>query len=83
MQAEIINIGNSKGLRIPKAILSQCKIKNIVDLTIKGNSIIITPTENLRAGWSESFKLMHKAGDDTLIDRDTTPNSWDDREWEW
>ena len=30
MRVEIIRIGNSKGLRIPKAVLEQCGIKTAV-----------------------------------------------------
>lgn len=43
MKASIIRIGNSKGVRIPKALLEETKLKDSVDITIKGDSIIISP----------------------------------------
>lgn len=83
MHAEIIRIGNSKGLRIPKALLKQCKIKNIVNLTIKDHSLIITPCENIREGWEESFSTMAKNKEDNLLDENYLDYSLDVEEWEW
>ncbi|HJD59541.1 MAG TPA: AbrB/MazE/SpoVT family DNA-binding domain-containing protein [Rickettsia endosymbiont of Omalisus fontisbellaquei] len=81
MHAEIIKIGNSKGLRIPKAFLEQCKIKSTVNLTVKNHSLIITPYENIREGWEESFKTMAKKKDDQLLDEDYI--DLDTEGWEW
>ncbi|MDZ7785843.1 MAG: AbrB/MazE/SpoVT family DNA-binding domain-containing protein [Candidatus Saccharibacteria bacterium] len=43
MQAKIIKIGNSKGVRIPKALLEQSKLGERVTLEVRKNSIVITP----------------------------------------
>jgi antitoxin MazE len=83
MYAEIIKIGNSKGLRIPKAFLKQSKIKNTVQLTVKDHSLIITPYEEVRSGWEDSFKLMAENEDDTLLDMNNIEHSWDEEEWVW
>lgn len=81
MHAEIIKIGNSRGLRIPKAFLEQCKIKSTVNLTVKNHSLIITTYENIREGWEESFKTMAKKKDDQLLDEDYI--DLDTEGWEW
>ncbi|MGX6960233.1 MAG: AbrB/MazE/SpoVT family DNA-binding domain-containing protein [Rickettsia endosymbiont of Pentastiridius leporinus] len=83
MHTEIIKIGNSRGLRIPKAFLEECKIKNIVNLTVKNHSLVITPYENIREGWEESFKAMAKNKDDYLLDKDDINDSLDTEEWKW
>ena len=83
MRAEIIRIGNSRGLRIPKAILEQCGMKTSVDLRIKDHSLIITPSEDPRAGWEESFKLMAQNKDDTLLDEESLSHAVDEDEWQW
>jgi len=83
MHAEIIKIGNSRGLRIPKAFLEQCKIKNTVNLTVKNHSLIITPYENIREGWEENFSVMAKNKDDHLLDANYVDYSLDTEEWEW
>lgn len=83
MRAEIIRIGNSRGLRIPKAVLEQCGMKNIVDLRVENHSLIVTPYEEARVGWEKSFQLMAKNKDDTLLDKDSLSHSWDEEEWQW
>ncbi len=83
MRAEIIKIGNSKGLRIPKAILEQCGLKDTVDLTVKNHMLMIKPYEEAREGWEKAFELMAKNGDDSLVDEETLSHSWDEEEWKW
>jgi len=83
MRAEIIRIGNSRGLRIPKAVLEQCGMKTAVDLRVEDHSLIVTPYEEVRAGWEKSFQLMAKNKDDTLLDDGVLSHSWDEDEWQW
>lgn len=42
MKAKIIRIGNSKGVRIPKALLEETRLGPEVELSLRGNEIIIT-----------------------------------------
>lgn len=83
MRAEIIRIGNSKGLRIPKSILQQCGIQTSVNLEVEDHSLIITPYKNPREGWEKDFQLMAQNKDDTLLDADFIEHSWDEEEWQW
>ena len=85
MNATIRNIGNSKGVILPKSILAQCDIKNEVSIEVKDNHIIITATETKtakRQGWAKSFKEMAENGDDALSMPDvfTDENTED---WTW
>lgn len=41
MRIPIINIGNSKGIRIPKAILKQVSFSGEIDLKIENGSIVL------------------------------------------
>jgi len=43
MKTTIIPIGNSKGIRIPKAVLEQCNFSKDVSLEVKGDCLIIKP----------------------------------------
>lgn len=67
MQMDIIKIGNSKGIRLPLAVLKQCGIDTKVELEIKDNCIILKPVVNARQGWAEAFERMHKSNDDILL----------------
>ena len=83
MKAELIKIGNSRGLRIPSTILKQCGMNKKVNLTVEDHRLIITPCEEARLGWENDFKHMAHNDDDLPLDSDITDHSWDDEEWQW
>ena len=80
MKVNIIKIGNSQGVRIPKTIMEQCGFKESVEMEIKDGNLILKPTQ-VREGWAESFQNMAANGDDQLIIDDTIPTEYD-QEWE-
>lgn len=67
MQTQVINIGNSKGIRIPKTILKKYNIQDKINLVLEEDFIVIKPIEEPRKGWEEAFKEMHENGDDKLL----------------
>lgn len=66
MQIPVIQIGNSKGIRLSKEILKRYHIGNQLNLVFKENYFIVEPTIQPRKGWAEAFKQMHQNGDDVL-----------------
>jgi antitoxin MazE len=82
MQLNIVQIGNSKGIRIPKAILEQCRIEDQVDLEVENGRIILEPKKKTpREGWGKTFKDMASNEDDALLIDDNVDIEMDD--WEW
>ena len=82
MKLNIITIGNSKGVRIPSAVIKQCNIVKELDLEVKDNKIILKPVKNKpRDGWGNAFKLMRRRNDDALIIDDALV--LDGENWEW
>ena len=68
MKAQIVPIGNSRGIRIPKAVLEQCEMTDEVELAVEGRQIILSPTrQEPRKGWREAAAQMAAAGDDELL----------------
>ena len=67
MEISIINIGNSKGIRLSKAILEQYKISDKIELIFEKGYIILKPKVDPRKGWEKAFKRMHENGDDQLL----------------
>ena len=67
MNIAVIQIGNSKGIRLGKAILEKYNIKDTVELVLEKGYIIIKPTSTPRKGWEKAFKKMHENGDDKLL----------------
>jgi antitoxin MazE len=66
MEIQIIKIGNSKGLRLSKAILEKYGINDKVELVLEENHMVIKPIKEPRKGWRAAFKQMAKRGDDQL-----------------
>ena len=84
LKTNIIPIGNSQGIRIPKAVLKQCHLEGEVELEPKGNCLVIKSKRKLRDGWEQAFQTMAEKGDDKLLDQDILLEStWDKNEWEW
>jgi antitoxin MazE len=80
----IIKIGNSRGIRIPKAIFAQVPLGDQVLLEVQEKQVIIRPAAAPRQGWEEQFRLMAEQGDDRLLDPAAGPmSSWDEEEWQW
>jgi len=50
--AQIIKIGNSQGIRIPKPIVSIANLENQeLDFIVLNEGLLITPEKKSRAGW--------------------------------
>lgn len=82
MKLNIVPIGNSKGVRLPKAILAQCRFQKYVDLQIVKNHLVIKPyPASPRKKWEESFIKMHKEADDKLLINDSL--ELDTTDWSW
>ncbi|MEK7517641.1 MAG: AbrB/MazE/SpoVT family DNA-binding domain-containing protein [Patescibacteria group bacterium] len=82
MKANIVSIGNSKGIRIPKVLLKQFDFNDQVDLEIEKKGIVIKPVKSkTREGWDSAFKLMHERKEDTLLIDEKT--DFDIKGWEW
>ncbi len=82
MKAKLIQIGNSRGVRLPKPLIKDARLEDEVDIQLRDGSIVITSTKKLRAGWSESAKLLHDRKQDSLIDSPSR-TQFDKTEWQW
>lgn len=60
MDTKIVTIGNSKGVRLPKATLEQCKLQSgqALEVSVDKGRIVLTPRQapNPRAGWETQFR---------------------------
>ncbi len=82
IRTNIIKIGNSQGVRIPKPLLEQSGLGKTVEIDVEPNRIVIRSIRRPRQGWEEEFTRMAEAGDDALLDPET-PTEWDKSEWTW
>ena len=85
VRTQIIRIGNSQGIRIPKNILEQCHLTRDVIIEPEEDRLVVRPAKVPRSGWDEAFDAMAVQGDDGLLDADpgATATDWEAEEWEW
>ncbi len=84
MLTKIVPIGNSRGIRIPKAMLEHCGFGEEVELQAKNGALILRPVNTPRAGWADAFGDMAAAKDDAMVHEDTpTATQFDAEEWQW
>lgn len=82
MKVNIVSIGKSKGIRIPKSISDQCNFNKEADLEVEHNKLVIKPVKKkIREGWDNTFKLMHERKEDVLLLDDSLDIEM--KNWEW
>jgi len=81
----LIRIGNSQGIRIPKAVIKQAQLEDRqLKFKVIEDGLLIQPVKKNREGWKEQF---HKA----LESREPSEaeQEWldaplvDEEDWEW
>ena len=82
VRSKVVKIGNSRGVRIPRALMEQAGLVDEVEMMVEGNKLIIHSVHLPRQGWEAQFAAMTESGDDQLLD-EATSTRWDDEEWVW
>jgi len=73
MKTRIVQIGNSRGIRIPKLLLDQAGLGPDAEVELRATATgleirrVVVP----RSGWSEAAAAARAAGDDTVLDGPT------------
>ena len=81
-RTRIVRIGNSQGVRLPKALLAASGLSGEVEIEATGGQVVIRAARHPRDGWEEAAREMHANGDDKLLDEGFA-SEWDQTEWEW
>lgn len=82
IRTQIVKIGNSRGIRIPKPFIDQTRLGSEVEIAVQRGAIVIRPLSRPRNGWAEQFRAMAEQSDDQLLDKPIS-NKWDRNEWVW
>jgi len=83
MKTELIQIGNSRGIRIPKPLIEQCGLGDMVELRVENGCLVISPERRPRQGWEEAFCAAGPAIHDELLLGAADPSEFDRTEWQW
>ena len=82
MKTQIIQIGNSQGIRIPKVMLEDSRINGEVELELHADGILIRNISKPRSTWDTVFKSLADSEDDIAADP-TGFTVFQKKEWQW
>lgn len=82
MKTQIIQIGNSQGIRIPKILLEESRIAGDVELELRDDGILIRNISKPRSGWDNIFAALAENDDDQPLDINA-PTVFERKEWQW
>jgi antitoxin MazE len=84
MKTNLIQIGNSKGIRIPKSLIEQYQLSGEIELIPSKSGLLITSSSKPRDGWEDVFKNSAPVQQDSDgIGWRTVSNKFDKEEWSW
>ena len=86
MKIDIIRIGNSRGIRLPKAVIDQCQFTEQVELEVRRGEVVLrAATRKSRDGWEEAFQTARAEAfnGDEAAEFEAMKNAFDDAEWTW
>ncbi|MGH9945894.1 MAG: AbrB/MazE/SpoVT family DNA-binding domain-containing protein [Pyrinomonadaceae bacterium] len=82
MKAQIIQIGNSQGIRIPKTLLEETKISGEIELEACPEGILIRNIKKPRGDWDAKFEKLSDVDDDQHLESSKGSN-FEKKEWQW
>jgi len=82
MKVDLVRVGNSRGIRIPKPIIEQCGFEDAVELRVENDHLVIAPARLPREDWEEAFRAAGSSVHDELL-LDTPSSQFDREEWRW
>ena len=82
MKTRLVRIGNSRGVRLPKAIIAQVGLTEEVELGVRDGAVVIARTSSARSGWGDAARQIRQRDEDLLLDP-PVPTLFDEKEWEW
>ena len=83
MRTKVIPIGNSRGIRIPKALIEELGLTGEVELQVDGCGLLIRPAEAPALNWADFAAGWEQEGGDGLLEGWDFPNKFDEEEWTW
>ncbi len=82
---QLIQIGNSRGIRIPKALIQQAGLEEKeLEFTLVEDGLLIKPVEyHVRQDWEKRIREAVQLYGSEEVDSEWLDASLTDDEWEW
>lgn len=84
MVIRLMDIGDSKGVKIPQHLIKKYELEKKTELKPINRGLFISKKKKAREGWENQIKSAIAQGD--LPDNDSFENlnnKWDNFEWTW
>jgi antitoxin MazE len=79
MKTHLRQLGNSKAVLLPSAILLASGLSDEIEMTVEAGRITLTATKKCRDGWFDSYSRAENAMEVAPLEALTI----DTEEWEW
>ena len=82
MKAKLVRVGNSRGIRIPKAILEQGGLQEAAELRIEKDRLVIAREHRPRQNREEAFAATGPSSIDELLLEALPSSTFDREDWQ-
>jgi antitoxin MazE len=83
LRTQLVRIGNSQGIRIPKSVIQLIGLLNEVELLVEGDRLVVRNLPPMhRKGWEERFAVLVGAGEEASLGEPEI-ETWEEQEWTW
>lgn len=64
VELKVVRIGNSRGVRLPKAVLERYQIRDALVLEAREEGLLLRGTKDKRMTWEETFRDIAREKED-------------------
>jgi antitoxin MazE len=83
MKTNLIQIGNSKGIRISKSLIAQFNLEGEIEIVPSSKGLLIRPLSKPRSNWEHIFSASSLSKNDENVEWKNISNKFDKDEWTW
>lgn len=80
MRTVVRKVGNSRGVLIPAAFLTECGVGTEIEMRQEGKGLVIEPVKTIRAGWFDSYQVDRETD---AWEEDMTLTPVENEDWQW
>ncbi len=81
LEVKVVQIGNSRGIRLPKALLEKYALRDVVVLEESQGGLLLRSTNDTRLSWEETYKEMAKAAENWADFEEVVADGLDKVSW--
>jgi len=82
MKTRLVRIGNSRGIRLPKPLILEAGLEDVIELEVRVGAVVLWAAKGPRPGWAEAARALREREGEVLLDP-PAPTRFDEEEWEW